>query len=112
MLSVISLHSALAYDLISIDNYEPVRAEIVNSDPSQFTINVRNLSNIGVDQKAEYFSVYTTSSKPENCADFTNENLPYEKPEKYLRQFNLSDQPEILEAIESVGCVAMKNIPV
>lgn len=97
--------------MVNTKQFQPIKAEIVKSDPSEFTINVRNMSNLGADQKADVFSVYTASSQPEQCADFTNVELPYEKPEKYLRVFDLSDKPEIMTAIEKHQCVAVKNIP-
>tara|TARA_B100001750_G_scaffold245879_1_gene266611 strand:+ start:980 stop:1366 length:387 start_codon:yes stop_codon:yes gene_type:complete len=97
--------------MVDTNRFQPIKAEVVNSEPSNFTINVRNFANMGVDQKADIFTVYTASSKPEQCADFRDVELPYTKPEKYLRQFDLSNQPDIMKAIEDTQCVAIKNIP-
>ena len=113
MLLALGLNTANADDfkLVATNDYEPVKAKIIDSTPENFTINVKNLSNLGVDQDAPVFAVYTSGSKPSECADFTTVKITYKKPEKYLRLFDLSDKPEIVSAIEKQQCVAIKNIP-
>lgn len=91
--------------------FEPIRASIINPDPAKFTIDVRKFANIGVNEDAPVFAVYTSNSIPSKCGDYRNLELPYKKPSKYKRVFDLSDHPDILEAIDKYGCVAMRNIP-
>ena len=83
---------------------EPIRAEIVNSDASEFTI-----ANADANTEAEYFAVYTSSKRPKNCADFSKTDLSYTKPEKNKRQFDLSDHDDIISAIDTKKCVIIPN---
>lgn len=110
LLSVASVNAA-DYSMVPTNDFEVIKAKIIDSNPSNFTINVKSLSNLGADQEAPVFSVYTSSSKPSECADFRNLEISYKKPEKYLRQFDLSDKPDVVKAIENSNCVAIKNIP-
>jgi len=52
---------------------------------------------MGADQKAKTFAMYTTSSIPARCGDFTAENISYQKPDKYHRVFNLTEKPEVFK---------------
>lgn len=94
---------------ISPDGHEGIKADVVDSTPSNYTINVKSLSNLGVDQEAPTFAVYTSGSKPDTCGDFTKTDLTYTKPEKYLRRFDLSNNQDILSAIETYNCVVIPN---
>lgn len=96
---------------VSASDHETIKAEVLNDDPSEFTIDVEKLANINADDNAETFAVYTSSSKPDTCGDFRELELPYEKPEEYKRVFDLSDHPEVIEALDSYHCVVMRNIP-
>lgn len=97
--------------LISPEEFQPIRADILNDSPSRFTIDVENLANISADEEAPVFAVYTQSSLPSQCGDFRELELTYTKPSKYKRQFDLSEHKDVLEAIDSYGCVVMRNIP-
>lgn len=94
-----------------IDKHEAIKAEIIDSDPAHYVIDVEQLANLGVDDNAKTFAVYVTKDKPETCGDFTGVKLPYQKPEEYKRRFDLSEHMDVIQAIEHYGCVAMKNIP-
>ena len=96
---------------VPTDQYEPIKAEIIDSTPENFTINVKFMANYWADKGADVFSVYTSNSEPETCADFTDIELSYQKPAEHKRQFDLSDHPEILEAVREYNCVAIPNIP-
>lgn len=89
--------------------FQPIRADIVNKTPSRFTIDVENFANIGADEEAHVFALYTESYMPDECGDFRSLELDYKKPSKYERQFNLSQHREVLEAIEIYGCVIVSN---
>lgn len=107
-------HSHAAYgdvDMVRTQDHQPIKARVLNEDPAQFTINVKNLSNMGVNEDAPTFAVYTSSRMPQQCADFSSVALRYEKPEKYHRKFNLSQHRNILTAIKDYNCVVIKNIP-
>ena len=95
----------------SPENHEAVKASVVDSDPANYTINVKSLSNLGVDEEAPTFAVYISGSKPDTCGDFSATPLTYQKPEKYLRQFDLSKNPEIVTAINEYKCVVVPNKP-
>lgn len=106
-------HSADVPGIPSIDPHEfqPIRASITNPDPGKFTIDVRKLANIGANEDAPIFAVYTSSSIPTKCGDYRDLELPYWKPSKYKRTFDLRDHPEVLKAINAYQCVAIRNIP-
>lgn len=97
--------------LISPEQFQPIRADIVNDSPSEFTIDVEHLANIGADDNAPVFAVYTKSDLPAQCGDFRDLELNYQKPSKYTRAFDLRRHKVVLEAINSYGCVVMRNIP-
>ncbi len=91
--------------------FEQVKANVVDNDPGNFTIDVYSLANLFVNQEAPDFAVYLTTSAPKLCADFRNTKLAYTKPEKYYRQFDLSNHQDIQDALEKYRCVVIKNIP-
>lgn len=97
--------------LVSPEQFQPIRADIVSNTPSKFTIDVEHLANIGADDNAPVFAVYTKSDLPAQCGDFRGLELNYKKPEKYKRVFDLSRHQDVLDAIDSYGCVVMRNIP-
>lgn len=91
--------------------HELIKAQIVDPNPSNFVINVRQMANMFADQEAPTFAVYTSSRLPQTCGDFSRTKLTYQKPTKYERVFNLADQPGVLKAIEEYQCVIIPNIP-
>ncbi len=97
--------------ITSVDpnEFEPLRASVVDNSPSNYTIDVRKFSNIGVNEEAPYFSVYISENVPKQCGDFRNLDLPYEKPEKYKRTFNLSDHEDVLKAIDTYKCIVIRS---
>lgn len=97
--------------MVQTSNFEPIKAKIVSDVPSEYTINVKFLTNTFADTEADVFSVYISSTKPENCADFRHLDLSYEKPSKYLRVFDLSENEDVIAAVNQYNCVAIKNIP-
>lgn len=97
--------------LVAPSDFQPIRADILNDSPSHFTIDVENLANIGVDEEAPVFAVYTQSSLPAQCGDFRELELNYSKPSKYKRSFDLSGHKDVLDAINAYGCIVMRNIP-
>lgn len=100
-----------ALKVISPQGHQPIKAEIIDPSPSHLTINVKKLANVGVNEEAPTFAVYTGASLPARCGDFTHLEIRYKKPSKYTRVFNLSRNRDVLKAINSYGCVVMKNIP-
>jgi hypothetical protein len=100
-----------SYAVISPNGHQEIKASVINDDPSSYKIDVKKLANMGVNEEAPTFAVYTKSSLPSQCGDFRNLELPYKKPTKYEREFNLSGHPEVLNALDSYGCVVMRNIP-
>ena len=96
---------------VSPKAHEAIKATVVNDSPGSFTIDVEKLANLGADQEAPTFAIYLTDSLPKTCGDFRELELPYKKPEKYIRKFDLSDHKDVLAAIDKFGCVVMKNVP-
>lgn len=96
---------------VSPREHEPVRASVINPDPATYTIDVKTLANMGVDEDAPTFAVYVTRRLPQTCGDFRKLELPYVKPDKYKRQFDLSRHQDVIRAIDEYGCVVMRNIP-
>lgn len=88
---------------------QPIKAEIINDDPAQFTIDVGFMANSGANTNAEFFAVYVSDEKPADCADFRDVDLAFEKPEKHHRRFNLSEHEDVIEAIDSKQCVIIPN---
>lgn len=93
------------------DSAEPIKAEIVNGEASEFTIDVEFIANANANTEAEYFAVYTSNSKPDNCADFSEADLSYSKPKENMRKFDLSDHDDIVSAIDTKKCVIIPNKP-
>ena len=96
---------------VSPEGFEPLRASIINSDPAQFTIDVRKFANIGVDEDAADFAIYTKNTLPTKCGDFRDVELSYWKPSKYRRTFDFSREEKLLRAIEGYGCIIVHNGP-
>lgn len=86
-----------------------IKAEVIDDTPAQFTIDVEFMENADANTDAEFFSVYISDEKPQNCEDFRDVDLSYTKPEEHQRRFDLSDHDDILEAIESTQCVIIPN---
>jgi hypothetical protein len=91
--------------------HQPVKAEVTNPDPKNFTINLKKLANLSVNQDAKTYALYTTASVPGTCADFRKDDIDYKKPDKYHRIFDLSKKPEVVEALHEYGCVVVPNKP-
>jgi hypothetical protein len=100
-----------AISAISPQGHELIKATVLNETPSNFTIDVKKFANMSVDQDAPTFAVYVSDSKPSKCGDFRSLELNYTKPDEYKRQFDLSGHPDVLAAIDTYGCVVMRNIP-
>lgn len=96
---------------ISPRGHEPIKASIIDDAPERFTIDVMSLANVFADEEAKTFAVYISTQLPQKCADFSRLNLAYEKPEKYLRQFDLSKHKDVLAAIDHQKCVIVRNVP-
>jgi len=96
---------------MSPEGFEPLRASVIDPNPSSFTIDVRKFANIGVDEDASYFALYTNSSLPSKCGDFRDVELSYWKPSKYRRVFDMSREEKLLRALKGYGCVILRNGP-
>jgi len=103
--------AAFAYTLSPSEGHEAVNAQVLDATPAHFTINLKKLANLGVDQKASTFALYTTSRVPQQCGDFSKVDIDYLKPEKYERVFDLSQKPEVLKALNEHACVIIPNKP-
>lgn len=113
-LTIFTLSIGLAFGAvptISPEGHQAIKAKILNPDPKNFTINVRYLANLGADENAGTFALYTARSLPSQCGDFSDLKLSYDKPEKYKRHFDLSSHEEVITAINEYQCVIVKNIP-
>jgi|GEM_PF-1273357 len=97
--------------LISPRGHQAIRAKIIDATPANYTIDVRSLSNLGANVDAPTFALYMGSRVPDECGDFSALPLAYEVPEKYKRRFDLSNHPEVLQAIIRYRCVIVSNKP-
>jgi hypothetical protein len=97
--------------LVSAFDFEPIRADILNDSPRNFTIDVKKIANMGVNEDAPVFAVYTESHIPKKCADFRELKISYQKPSKYKRVFDLSQHEDVLKALKAHNCIVMRNIP-
>lgn len=91
--------------------FQPIRAYVVNDNPAHYTIDVKSFANITANEEAPAFAVYIVNPMPKLCGDFRYLDLPYLKPTEYERMFDLSHHPDVLKAIEVYGCVVTSNIP-
>ncbi|HEU4838664.1 MAG TPA: hypothetical protein VFS88_04550 [Micavibrio sp.] len=96
---------------ISPEGHQPIRASVIDSAPSHFTIDVRKFANIGADEDAPTFALYLGTRLPKRCGDFRDIDLAYWKPSKYRRVFNLSGKDKVLRAIGEYDCIVLRNAP-
>jgi len=89
--------------------HEALRADIVNDKTSSFTIDLQQFANIGVSEDAPTYAIYTTSTLPANCGDFTGTDLPYWESSKYKRTFDLRGHRDVIKALDSYGCIIVKS---
>lgn len=94
---------------ISPEGHEAIRASVIDSTPSRYTIDVRKFANIGVDEAAPTFALYIRTSLPSKCGDFRDVELPYRKPAKYKRTFNMTGEEKVLRALGEYGCIIVRN---
>lgn len=94
---------------ISPQEAEAIRATVIKAEPSDFRLDTRKLSNIGVDEGAEILAIYTAKSLPSKCGDFRNLAPRYRTPSKYERRFDFSENPEILTAMKGYKCIVIRN---
>lgn len=95
---------------ISPEGHEPIRASVINPNPASYTIDVRKFANIGVDETAPTFALYTGTSLPSKCGDFRDIELPYWKPDKYKRSFNMTGEEKVMRALQEYGCIVLRNV--
>lgn len=92
-----------------LKSHQPIKAEVIDTSPDHFTIDVKEWANKDANDQAPTFAVYTSDEPPSKCADFSKLDLKYEKPEKYKRVFDLSDHQEVLKGLKKYKCVVVKN---
>jgi hypothetical protein len=95
--------------VVAPKGHQAIKAKVVNPEPKNFTINVRMLANMGVNEDAPSFAMYVSGSLPKQCADFRPLKLSYTKPQKYQRKFDLTKFPQVLTALEKYKCVVITN---
>lgn len=103
--------SHAAHPPVPPQEFQPIRAYVINNNPAHYTINVKSFANITANEDAPAFAVYIVSPMPKLCGDFRYLDLPYIKPSEYERMFDLSRHPDVLKAIQVYGCVVTSNIP-
>ncbi len=96
---------------MSPEGFEPLRASVIDPNPSSFTIDVRKFANIGVDEDAPSFALYVKNNLPTKCGDFRDAELSYWKPSKYRRVFDFSREEKLMRALEGYGCIIVRNGP-
>lgn len=96
---------------ISPEGHQPIRASVLNPAPSHFTIDVRKFANIGANEDAPTFALYTGSTLPKRCGDFRDLTLDYWKPDKYRRVFNFSGHEKVVRALDGYKCIVLRNSP-
>jgi hypothetical protein len=96
---------------ISPAGHEAIRASVINANPASYTIDVRKFANIGANEEAPTFALYLGSTLPGKCGDFRDLDLPYWKPAKYKRTFNLEGHEKFMRAIKEYKCVVVRNTP-
>ncbi|MCD8563131.1 MAG: hypothetical protein LRY54_03610 [Alphaproteobacteria bacterium] len=106
-------HADMSENLKTVPPYahEAVRASVVNTEPTSYTIDVKTVANIGVNEDAPTFAIYITRRLPDTCGDFRKLELPYTRPGKYKRQFDLSHHKDVIRALNTYSCVVIRNIP-
>jgi hypothetical protein len=95
---------------IAPQEFDAVRADIVNDEGGVIVFNVRKFANIGVDETAPFFAVYTGKSLPAKCGDVRNLDLSYWSPSRYRRAFDVGGAPEFRQALDGYGCAVIRNM--
>lgn len=95
--------------LVPTHNFESVRARVIDDTPSRFTVDLGFIRNLGVDRGAPYIALYDQSSKPSMCADFRHITMRGQNIGGNKRRYNLSGQPELLQAMRDHRCVVVPN---
>lgn len=95
--------------LVPTSNFESVRARVIDDTPSRFTVDLGFIRNLGVDRSAPYIALYDQSSKPSMCADFRHITMRGQKLPGNKRRYNLSGQPDLLQAMHEHRCVVVPN---
>jgi hypothetical protein len=93
----------------SLESHQPIKAEVIDDNPSHFTIDVEEFENADADEEAPTFALYTSEEPPKTCGDFSDLDLKYEKPEEHKRMFDLTDHKDVLDALKKYQCVVVKN---
>lgn len=109
-LLAVPVHAA-SVRTIESRGHQPVKVEVQNEDPKNFTINLGKMANLGVNKKAPTYVMYTTSTLPNQCGDFRGQDIDYRKPDRFHRIFDLSKKPEVIQALKDYGCVVIPNKP-
>lgn len=94
---------------MSPEGFEPLRASVIDPNPSSFTIDVRKFANIGVNEDAPDFAIYTTNNLPSKCGDFRDLELRYSKHNKYKLTMNLMGHEKVFRALKGYGCIILHN---
>lgn len=94
---------------ISPAGHEPLRADIINSKLSSFTLDIQQFANIGVSEDAPTYAVYTNGSLPATCGDFSEADITYWQPSKYRRSFDLRGHDDVVKALDEYGCIIVKS---
>ena len=98
------------FDVRPTDGIENLRASIeTGSTPSALKVNFKFFSNFGADLKAPQFVIHQQSSKPSHCPDFTGVRVPVVGRTDTSRTFNVSQRPDILQALNDYQCVIISN---
>lgn len=95
--------------LVATADFETVRAKVIDPTPSNFTIDLGFPRNLSVDRNAPYIALFDTRQPPQLCADFRDINLKGETISTTQRRYDLSGQPELLEAMQDYRCIVVPN---
>lgn len=89
--------------------HEPLRADIVNTKLSNFTLDIQQFANIGTSEEAQTYAVYTKGTLPGTCGDFSQAELTYWEPSKYKRSFDLRGHKDVVKALDKYGCIIVRS---
>lgn len=102
---------AASYRVNSTSGIDGIRASVVaGSTVSRLKVNFNFLQNIGTDLSEPAFVIHQQSSKPSACPDFRGTRVPVIERGMTTQTFDLSDRPDVVEALQDYQCIIVDNI--
>lgn len=101
----VSIANALSIDVLPIDSFRAVQAEIKNTDNNASFL---SFNPEGLDSE-DYLAFYIGENRPQMCADHRNLSLTHIKHKDGHVRLNLDSNKRASKALDTYSCVIVKN---